>query len=231
MRRGHRVAVLIPALNERDSLPSVLARLPEWVDRVIVVDNGSTDGTDEVALACGAELVRAPRRGYGTAVQAGMHRLTADPPDVLVILDADDADDPEHMHRLVDPIVTDRAELVQIDRTQHAEPGSLTLPQRFGNWLATELIARTVGLRTHDMGPFRAVRFADLVALRMEDPTWGWNVEMQMKAAHAGLRVLEVPLPYHARTKGESKISGSLSGAARAGVRILAAVHRYRHPH
>ena len=181
-------------------------------------------------LRGGAELVRAPRRGYGTAVQAGMHRLEAAPPDILVILDADDADDPELMHRLVDPIVDNDADLVQIDRTLHAEPDALTPPQLFGNWLATELIAATVGLRTHDMGPFRAIRWADLVALGMEDPTWGWNVEMQMKAAHAGLRVREVALPYRARRKGRSKISGSLSGAARAGVRILQAVHRYRFP-
>jgi len=230
VRRGHRVAVLVPALDEEASLPSVLARVPPWVDDVVVIDNGSTDDTAGVAVRHGADLVRAPRRGYGTAVQAGLHRLAARPPEVVVVLDADDADDPAQMHRLVDPILTGRADLTQIDRTLHAEPGALTFPQRFGNWLATRLIDATVGLRTHDMGPFRAIRYVDLLALDMEDPTWGWNVEMQMKACHRGLRVVEVALPYRARRKGRSKISGSLSGAARAGVRILAAVHRYRQP-
>lgn len=230
MRRGHRVAVVVPALDEEASLPDVLRDVPVWVDRVIVVDNGSSDATPEVAVREGAELVRAPRRGYGTAVQAGLHRLGDAPPDVVVVLDADHADHPELAHHLVDPIVDDVADLVMIDRSVHAERGALTVPQRFGNALAVRLMHAAVGVRTHDMGPFRAIRYDALLALRMEDPTWGWNVEMQMKAVHHGLRILEVPLPYRTRAKGRSKISGSLVGAARAGVRILAAVHRYRHP-
>jgi len=230
MRRGRSVAVLIPALDEEASVPGVLADIPSWVDRVVVVDNGSRDDTAGAALRGGAEVVRAPRRGYGTAVQAGMHRLQDGPPHIVVILDADHADRPELMHRLVDPIVDDQADLVLSDRTRHAEPGALSLPQRFGNGLAVRLIAATVGLRTHDMGPFRAIRYDALLALQMGDPTWGWNVEMQMKAVHHGLRVHEVTLPYRARRKGRSKISGSLQGAARAGVRILSAVYRYRHP-
>lgn len=230
MRRGQRIAVIVPALDEEASLPGVLADLPAWVDRVIVVDNGSRDATAEVAVREGAELVRAPRRGYGTAVQAGLLRLADAPPDIVLVLDADHADHPELAHRLVDPVVDGVADLVMIDRTLHAEPAALTFPQRFGNALAVRLIGATVGVRTHDMGPFRAIRYDRLVALAMEDPTWGWNVEMQMKAVHHGLRILEVPLPYRRRTKGRSKISGSLVGAARAGVRILAAVRRYRHP-
>jgi hypothetical protein len=148
----------------------------------------------------------------------------------LVILDADHADPPEQMHHLVDPILDDRADLVQSDRSRTAEAGALSFPQRFGNGLAVRLIALTVGVRTHDMGPFRAVRFRSLLDLGMADPTWGWNVEMQMKAVHHQLRILEVPLPYRVRRRGRSKISGSLTGAARAGVRILAAVWRYRSP-
>jgi hypothetical protein len=222
-----RVAVLIPALNEEASLPLVLADLPP-VDRVVVVDNGSTDATARVAQAHGAEVVFAPRRGYGTAVQAGMNHLRGDPPDVLVILDADHADPAERLSELVDPIARGEADLVQIDRTRTAEPGALTTVQRLGNALATALIARTTGHRFRDMGPFRAIRWSALEALAMEDPTWGWNVEMQMKAVQSGLRIREVPLPYRARARGESKISGSLRGAARAGVRILWAVNRYR---
>lgn len=229
-----RVAVLIPALNEAASLPAVLGDLAPLraegaVHRVVVVDNGSTDGTAAVAAALGAEVVRAPRRGYGTAVQAGVNHLRADPPDVLVILDADHADPVERLPDLLAPLA-DGADLAISDRSRTAEPGALTAVQRFGNGLATGLIRLTTGRAYRDLGPFRAIRFAALERLRMEDPTWGWNVEMQMKAVHLGLTVVEVPLPYHARARGRSKISGSLRGAARAGGRILWAVHRYRRP-
>lgn len=224
---GVRVAVVIPALDEAQSLPAVLADLPP-VWRVVVVDNGSTDATSEVARAGGAEVVWAPRRGYGTAVQAGMNHLRGDPPDVLVILDADHADPADRMGELVDPIARDEADLVLSDRSSTAEPGALTSVQRFGNGLATRLIGVVSGARYRDMGPFRAVRWSSLEALAMEDPTWGWNVEMQLKAAQRGVRVREVPLPYRARRRGRSKISGSVRGALRAGVRILWAVNHYR---
>lgn len=223
-----RIAVLIPALNEAESLPAVLADIPPTVAQVVVVDNGSTDGTAAVAAAAGADVVHAPRRGYGTAVLAGMRFLESQPPAVLVILDADHADPPERIPTLVGPIEKDEADLVQSDRTVHAEPGALTVVQRFGNGLATWLIELVGGHRYRDMGPFRAIRWSSLMALQMEDPTWGWNVEMQLKALKHGLRVREIPLPYRRREKGKSKISGSLRGAARAGVRILYAVVRYR---
>lgn len=224
---GLRVAVLIPALDEAESLPGVLASLPA-VERVVVIDNGSTDATAAVARAHGAEVVSAPRRGYGTAVQAGIHRLRSDPPDVVVILDADGADPGERLFDLVLPIAAGHADLVSTDRTRTAEPGALTPVQRYGNLLSVWLIARVTGRRYRDMGPFRAIRWSSLVALDMSDPTWGWNVEMQIKAVKLGLRILEVPLPYRARARGRSKISGSLRGAARAGARILWAVNRYR---
>lgn len=218
---------MIPALNEAESLPLVLRDLPE-VDRVVVADNGSTDGTAGVASSLGAEVVRAPRRGYGTAVQAALNVLRADPPDVVVVLDADHADDPSRIPDLVAPIAGGRADLVLSDRTRTAEPGALTGVQRWGNRLATTLIAVVTGTRYRDMGPFRAIRWDALERLAMEDPTWGWNVEMQMKAVRAGLRVVEIPLPYRARTMGRSKIAGSVRGAARAGWRIVWAVNRYR---
>lgn len=230
MYRAHRIAVVIPALDEAASLPGVLSALPSFVDRVVVVDNDSTDGTGDVAREHGAEVVLARPRGYGTAVLAGMGRLSAEPPDVLVILDADLADAPETMPVLLDPIVEGRRDLVLSDRSRTADPGALTFVQRFGNGLATRLIAVSTGHRYRDMGPFRAIRWRSLTHLEMEDPTWGWNVEMQMKAVHHGLRIEEVPLPYRARARGRSKISGSLQGAARAGVRILQAVGRYARP-
>lgn len=222
-----RVAVVIPALDEAGSLPAVLRDLPAGM-RVIVVDNGSTDDTAAVARAGGATVISEPQRGYGTAVLAGIRHLSADPPDILVILDADHADDPTRLPDLVRPIEDDRADLVQIDRSLTAEPGALTPVQRFGNGLAVRLIHLAIGHRYRDMGPFRAIRWSSLLALEMVDPTWGWNVEMQMKAAQRGLRIVEIPLPYRRRHHGRSKISGSLRGSARAGVRILQAVARYR---
>jgi glycosyltransferase involved in cell wall biosynthesis len=222
----HRIAIVIPALDEAESLPGVLADLPR-VDRVVVVDNGSRDATPDIARRSGAMVVQAARRGYGTAILAGIRALESDPPDILVILDGDHADRPDLLARLVEPIVDDRADMVLSDRSRTAEPGALTSSQRYGNWLATKLIRLVSGHCYRDMGPFRAIRWASLRDLGMEDPTWGWNVEMQIKAVRRGLRILEVPMPYRRRAAGQSKISGTLSGTARAGARILWAVGRY----
>lgn len=195
--------------------------------RVIVVDNGSTDRTASVAQQHGSEVVSEPRRGYGSAVQAGLRHLASAPPDVVVILDADHADSPELIGHLVNPILDGYADLVLSERTLTAASGALSPQQVFGNWLATHLIRRKTSFAYRDMGPFRAVRWTSLEALALSDPTWGWNVEMQMKAVYRGLRILEVPLPYGTRRAGKSKISGSIRGTVRAGVRILQAVQRY----
>lgn len=224
--RLDQVAVILPALDEAASLPGVLAALPAG-PRVIVVDNGSRDGTADVARACGATVIHEPRRGYGSAVQAGIRALRDDPPAVVVVLDADHADRPELLARLVDPILDGEADLVLSDRSRTAAPGALTWPQRFGNRLATTLIWAASGHRYHDMGPFRAIRWSALDAMAMEDPTFGWNVEMQLKAVQLGLRIREIPLPYAARRAGDSKISGDVRAAARAGVKILWAVGHY----
>lgn len=219
------VVVVIPALNEERSLPLVLAELPP-VGAVIVADNGSTDRTAEVARAGGAQVVSAPRRGYGSACLAGIAAAKAHAPEVLVILDGDHSDHPAELPLLVDPVLAGDADLVLGDRTRLAEPGSLTPQQVWGNRLATRLIARKCGHRYADMGPFRAVRFSSLLALDMTDPTWGWNVEMQLKAIQRGLRVQEVAVRYRPRI-GTSKISGTIRGVLRAGVKILWAVERY----
>lgn len=220
------VAVLIPALDEALSLPGVLDALPSG-PRVIVIDNGSSDDTASVARAGGAQVIVEPQRGYGSAVQAGLRALGSDPPTVVAILDADHADRPELLPHLVGPILDGRFDLVLSDRTRTAAPGALTRTQRYGNLLATTLIWGVTGHRYRDMGPFRALRWSSAQTLALVDPTWGWNVEMQIKAAQAGLRILEIPVPYGHRRAGRSKISGSVRGAVRAGGRILWAVGHY----
>jgi hypothetical protein len=222
-----RVAVVIPALNEAASLPGVLAALPP-VWRIVVADNGSSDATADVARAAGAEVVQEPRRGYGSAVLAGLRQLADNPPEIVAILDADHADDPGQLGVLIAPILAGEADLVLSDRTRLAERGALTRTQRFGNWLATRLMATVSGHRYRDMGPFRAVRWTALERLSLTDPTWGIFVEMQLKAVRRGLRIREIALPYRPRRAGRSKISGDLIGSARAGARILWSVRAYR---
>jgi glycosyltransferase involved in cell wall biosynthesis len=223
-----RVAVLIPALNEEEALPLVLADLPpRAVERVVVVDNGSVDRTAEVARAGGAEVVSEPKRGYGAACLAGLRHLSVDPPDVLVFLDGDHSDDVADLPRLLAPLQAGAADLVIGDRTARAERGALMPQQRVGNAVATTLIRALTGLRTRDMGPFRAIRWPALMGLHMADPAFGWMVEMHMKAARAGLRVVELPVAYRPR-RGESKISGTVRGSVRAGVGMLGACWTYR---
>lgn len=222
----HAVAVVIPALNEEASLPRVLADLPP-VGAVFVVDNGSQDRTAEVARQGGATVLSEPRRGYGSACQRGLQACRSFGAEVVVILDADYSDHPDELPRLVDPVLAGEADLVLGDRTRRALPGALLPQQRFGNALATGLIRLSTGHRYRDMGPFRAIRASALEGLHMQDPTYGWNVEMQMKAVRAGLRIREVPVSYRPRI-GQSKISGTVRGSAKAGARILATVWRYR---
>jgi glycosyltransferase involved in cell wall biosynthesis len=221
-----RVAVLIPVLNEAEALPRVLAELPQGL-RVVVCDNGSTDGSTSIARSAGATVVTEPRRGYGGAVQAGIRALTEDPPDVVVILDGDHSCFAEDLPILLAPIRDGRADLVMGERITLGDPAATTPVQRYGNRLATSVMARMTGHQYRDMGPYRAIRWGALLDLGMVDPTWGWNVEMQLKALRSGVRVLEVPVRYRPRI-GTSKISGTLSGVVRAGYRILWACWRYR---
>lgn len=223
-----RVAVLIPAHDEEQALPYVLAELPRGQGlRVVVVDNASSDATAEVARAGGAEVVREARRGYGSACQAGIRHLSEDPPDVVVVLDADHADDPADLDAVLEPIRSGRADLVCGNRVGSAEPGSLGPHVRWGNALATGLIRLLFGRRFHDMGPFRAVTWEALQRMQLRDPAYGWNAEMQVRALQEGLRVVEVPVRYRAR-KGRSKISGTLRGTLGAGAGILGMIVRLR---
>ncbi len=224
MRGGLRIGCIIPALNEEAAIGQVVAAVPRWVDSIVVVDNGSTDATAARAGEAGAAVVRQRERGYGAACLAGMAALPAT--DVVVFLDGDYSDFPEEMHTLVDPIVARRADLVIGSRVAgNAEPGALTPQQQFGNWLATRLVQAIWSVAYTDLGPFRAIRRASLDALGMADRTFGWTVEMQIKAARDGLAALEVPVRYRRRI-GVSKISGTLKGTVLAGTRILSLIAR-----
>lgn len=220
MRSGHVVAVVIPALDEESAIAGVLAALPDWLDQVIVVDNGSTDRTAQVAAAAGATVVHEARRGYGSACLRGIEAAGA--ADILVFLDADGSSDPEEMARLVDPIAEGRADLVLGSRTLGLiEPGAMTPPQRMGNALAPALIRRIWGAPFTDLGPFRSIRAAALARLRMDDAGFGWTIQMQIRAARIHLRWLEIPVRAKRRVAGNSKISGTARGVLGAGAKIL----------
>ena len=225
------VDVIIPALNEALSLPRVLAALSAQRDvvlrRVVVVDNGSIDDTAHAALEFGAVVVHEPRRGYGSACLAGLAFVADDPPDVVVFLDADYSDHPEQIGRLLAPITHDAVDLVIGSRALgEREPGALLPQARFGNALASWLIARLYRYRFTDLGPFRAIRWEALERLEMRDTNYGWTVEMQVKAALRGLSAVEVPVSYRRRL-GRSKISGTVRGSLSAGYKILWTIARY----
>ncbi len=220
-----KVDAILPALNEAAALGDVLDRIPSPpVRRVLVVDNGSTDDTARVAREHGARVVEEPRRGYGAACLRGIAALAQDPPDVVLFLDADGSDDPGEAALVLGPVLQGAADLVVGSRTLGArEPGSLTPHARFGNWLATRLLALLYGAKYTDLGPFRAIRYESLLSLGMKDLDFGWTVEMQVRAARRGLRHLEVPVRYRRRI-GRSKISGTIGGSVRAGAKILGTV-------
>lgn len=222
-RVNGRVFVVIPALDEERSIGLVLSALP-WalLERVVVADNGSTDGTAAVAAAAGATVVEARRRGYGSACLAGLAALgDLAPDDIVVFLDADFSDHPDELPLLLEPITAGRAELVIGSRALgRAEPGSMLPQQRFGNALATFLIRLAFGHTYTDLGPFRAITGRALGVIAMADRDWGWTVEMQVRALQEGLAVVEVPVSYRRRV-GRSKIAGTVRGTLAAGVKIL----------
>lgn len=228
------VSIVIPALDEEESLPGVVAGMPRagagWqVREVVVADNGSRDRTAEVARAAGAVVVSEPRRGYGAACRAALAALAARPPDAVAFADADGSDDPADLAAILAPLVSGAANLVIGSRVAGvAEPGALTPVQRFGNALATALLAGLYGVRASDLGPFRAIRWRALTGLGMRDRDYGWTVEMQARAARAGLASAEVPVRWRKRRGGRSKVSGTLRGVSGAGWKIVTTLVRVR---
>ncbi|MEQ9409050.1 MAG: glycosyltransferase family 2 protein [Fuerstiella sp.] len=226
------VVVIIPALNEEASLPLVLTDLGE-VGRVIVVDNGSQDQTATLAAGLGAHVVHEPVRGYGSACLRGLHeveRLSAAEqicPEIVVFIDADYSDHPEELPAVIAPIRRNEADFVIGSRLAgNLEVGAMPPQSRYGNLLACFLMRLLFGARYTDLGPFRAIRYATLKQLKMEDRNFGWTVEMQIKAARQKVRTVEVPVSYRRRV-GVSKISGTVSGTFKAGYKILYLIARY----
>ena len=217
------VSVIIPAFNEEEPIGGVVREVSatKISADIIVVDNGSTDQTANRARQAGARVVKAPR-GYGRACAAGVAALRPES-EIVVFLDGDGSDCPEFMNQLVDPIVAEEYDFVIGSRTRgRREQGSMNLQQIVSGRIAGWLMSILYGVRYTDMCPFRAIRRATLEKLGMREQTYGWNLEMQMKAARAGLRILEVPVNHRRRAGGESKVSGTVRGTFVAGARILA---------
>jgi glycosyltransferase involved in cell wall biosynthesis len=221
-----RIALIIPAHNEAPAIAAVLGAVPVgMVDAVIVVDNAASDGTGDIARALGAQVVREDRPGYGNACRAGLRASAGY--DVLAYLDGDRSDEPRDLPRVLAPILDGRAELVLGSRLLGTlEAGALPLHQRAGNRVATTLIRLLYGVRLSDIGSFRAIRREHLLALDMTHPTYGWPVEMVVKAARRRYRIAEVPITYHARI-GVSKVGGTIGGSVRAGTAMLGTIWRY----
>lgn len=221
-----RVSVIIPTHNEAQSIARVLADLPsDLVTEVIVVDSNSTDGTPEIAAGMSARVVKEPRRGYGRACLTGFANAIS--PDVVVFLDGDYSDRPAELPILLAPIITDRADIALGSRLgDKSNPGALPWHQSFGNHLAAGLIRLLYGVKISDLGPFRAARADVFRTLALEEATYGWAVEMILKGAIAGFRIVEVPVSYHPRI-GRSKISGTLKGTVGAAWFILSRIVRY----
>lgn len=223
------IIVIIPAYNEEDAIQLVIKEIPSFINEIIVVNNNSTDDTGGVALRAGATVIEEHRPGYGYACLKGIdYAKKINPqPDVLIFLDGDRSDYPAEMQSLIDKILNDDCDLVIGSRALgKIEKGSMTFPQLFGNWLATRLLKIFYRVKYTDLGPFRAVKFPSLLRMNMQDTTYGWTVEMQLKAAKLKMRTAEVPVRYRKRI-GFSKISGTIKGTVLAGYKIITTIFKY----
>ena len=225
------IKVIIPAFNEEASIGKVISEIPDLVSEIIVVSNNSSDQTETVAKMAGATVLREPQKGYGYACLKGLEYIASQEikPDIVVFLDGDYSDYPQDLHKIVAPIINNNnnMDLVIGSRVKRwREKGSMTFPQVFGNWLATSLMKLFFNAKFTDLGPFRAIKYEKLLALQMQDKTYGWTVEMQLKAIKQKLTYIEVPVHYKNRI-GTSKVSGTVKGAIFAGVKILGWIFKY----
>ena len=223
------IKVIIPAYNEAESIPLVIKDIPSIVDEVIVVSNNSTYNTEINAKNAGATVLVEKQKGYGYACLKGMTYIAEqkNKPDIVVFLDGDYSDYPEELTKIVEPILEDNIDFVVGARVKELrEDGSMTTPQIFGNWLATSLMRLFFNSTFNDLGPFRAIKYDKLLSLKMEDKTYGWTVEMQLKALKQKLSYREIPVNYRNRI-GVSKVSGTIKGAIFAGIKILTWIFKY----
>ena len=223
------IKVIIPAFNEEQSIGKVISDITDIVSEIIVIDNNSTDSTSEVARNAGATVLFEKQKGYGYACLKGMEYISEsnEKPDIIVFLDGDYSDYPEELTKVVAPIIEEDIDFVLGARVKELrESGSMTFPQIFGNWLATSLMKLFFNSTFTDLGPFRAIKYDKLLALEMEDKTYGWTVEMQLKALKKNYSYREIPVPYRNRI-GVSKVSGTVKGAIFAGVKILGWIFKY----
>lgn len=227
MFRNNVIHVIIPAYNEEQSITKVIAEIPHYVDKIIVADNNSTDNTAQASKEAGAEIVFEKQQGYGAACLKGIEYSKQFNPDIIVFLDGDYSDYPQDMDLLLHSITEKNYDIVVGSRVRGKKEKGALLPQAIvGNFIACTLIRLFWGVKFSDLGPFRALRFDSLSAMCMEDRTWGWTVEMQIKAAKMGMKCDEVPVRYRKRV-GKSKITGTFSGSIKAGYKILYTIFKY----
>ena len=223
------IKVIIPAYNVAESIALVINEIPSIVNEVIVVNNNSTDNTAEIAQKAGATVLFQPQMGYGHACLKGMEYISklSQKPDIIVFMDGDYSDYPEELTKIVKPILENNIDFVIGARSKSLqEKGSMTPQQHFGNWLATFLMRILFGAKFTDLGPFRAIKYQKLLDLKMQDKTYGWTIEMQLKALQHNLTYIEVPLKYKKRI-GVSKVSGTIKGSIFAGAKILGWIFKY----
>jgi glycosyltransferase involved in cell wall biosynthesis len=223
------IKVIIPAFNEEEAIANVIREIPSFVNEIIVISNNSTDKTIEIATKAGATVLSENRRGYGYACLKGMDYIASKEikPDIVVFLDGDYSDYPEELIQLTEPIINQNIDFVIGARVpEFRESGSMTLQQVFGNWLATFLMKLFFRAKFTDLGPFRAIRYSALIDLKMEDKTYGWTVEMQLKVLKQKLTYVEIPVRYKNRI-GVSKVSGTVKGTIMAGIKIIGLIMKY----
>jgi len=223
------IKVIIPAYNEEGSIAKVIKDIPSLVDEIIVISNNSTDCTEKNAKNAGATVLKEPQKGYGYACLKGMDYISKQEkkPDIIVFLDGDYSDYPEQLAEIIYPIINNDIDFVVGARVERLrEQGSMTPQQIFGNWLATFLMKLFFSAKFTDLGPFRGIKYDKLLALKMEDKTYGWTVEMQLKILKQKVSYVEIPVKYRNRI-GVSKVSGTVKGSIFAGIKILSWIFKY----